>query len=161
MKTKNRTSIDIFAEANPAFCSLILLNFCKGYFHETKIGVPFPLLLLPLPIILSNDLSKSFNGTNVRTGFFRWIKNNPEILLDLTIRINESNEFLKPAIEFGVFKRIFQIDNLGFLIPIENSVKNLYKSELENLFKYSDRLGKWIGQVNSTKTIYNHLGIQL
>ena len=157
----NRTSIDIFAATNPAFCSLIIFNFCKGYFNETKIGVPFPLLILPLPIILSNDLAKSFDGTNVKTGFFRWVENNPEILLDLTIRINESNEFLKPAIEFGVFKRIFQIDSSGFLIPVENSVKKRNKPKLEKLFKYADRLGNWIGQVNSTKTIYNHLGLQL
>ena len=157
----NRTSIDIFAETNPAFCSLIIFNFCKGYFNETKFGVPFPLTILPLPLILSNDLSKSFDGTNVKTGFFRWIENNPEILLDLNIRINESSEFLKPAIKFGVFKRIFEIDNSGLLLPVEKSIKNRKKIELDNLFKYADRLGNWIGQVNSTKTIYNHLGLQL
>lgn len=157
----NKTSIDIFAETNPAFCSLIIFNFCKGYFKETKFGVPFPLLILPLPIILSNDLAKSFDGTNVKTGFFRWTENNPEILLDLTTRINESNEFLKPAIEFGVFKKIFKIDSSGLLIPAENGVNNRKKTELDKLFKTADRLGNWIGQVNSAKTIYNHLGLQL
>jgi len=157
----NRTSIDIFAETNPAFCSLIIFNFCKGYLKEAKCGVSFPLLILPLAIILSNDLAKSFDGTNVRTGFFRWVENNPEIIIDLTIRINEYNELLKPAIEFGVFKRIFQINSSGGLIPVDNSVKKCNKTELENLFKRSYRFGNWIGQVSSTKTIYNHLGLQL
>jgi hypothetical protein len=157
----NKTSIDIFAETNPAFCSLILFNFCKGYYNVTKTGAPFPLLFLPMPIVLSNDLSKSFAGTNVNTGFFRWVENNPELLLDLTIRINDSSEFLKPAIEFGVFKRIFKIDDSGNLIPVEKSVKKQKNPELDRLFKFSERLGNWIGQVNSTKTIYNQLGLQL
>lgn len=157
----NKTSIDIFAETNPAFCSLIIFHFCNGYFIETKSGVPFPLLILPLPVVLSDDLSRSFNGTNVKTGFFKWIENNPEILLDLTTRINESSEFLKPAIEFGFFKKLFEIDSSGFLIPVENSIKKSKKAELDNLFKSAERMGKWVGQVDSTKTIYNHLGLQL
>lgn len=157
----NRISIDIFAETNPAFCSLLIFNFCKGYFNETKSGVPFPLIILPLPVVLSNDLSKSFEGTNVKTGFFKWIENNPEILLDLTSRINDSAEFLKPAIEFGVFKELFGIDSSGLVIPRENSIEKSKNPELDKLFKSAERMGKWIGQVDSTKTIYNHLGLQL
>lgn len=157
----NRISIDVFAETNPAFCSLIIFSFCKGYYNKTKEGVPFPLVILLLPIILSNDLSKSFEGTNVKTGFFRWIENNPVILLEFSDRVNESTEFLKPAIEYGLYKKIYQINELGYLTPIQNSIKNNKKFEFDYLFKYAERLGSWIGQVNSTKTIYNHLGIQI
>lgn len=157
----NETCIDVFAETNPAFCSLIIFKFCNGYFKATKVGVPFPLLFLPLPIILSNDIAGSFEGTNSKTGFFRWIENNPGILLDLTNRINGSNAFLKPSIEFGIFKNIFTIDSLGLLVPVEKGVNNRKKTELEKLFKTADRLGNWIGQVNSTKTIFNYLGLQL
>jgi hypothetical protein len=157
----NRVSIDVFAETNPAFCALILFKFCQGYYNETKEGVPFPLVLLPLPIILSNDLSKSFEHTIATTGFFRWIEKNPEILIDLSKRINDSSEFIKPAIEFGLYKKIIQVDNSGFLTPIKSSINNRKKPELDYLFKYAERLGNWIGQVNSTKTIYNHLGIHI
>jgi len=157
----NRISIDIFAETNPAFCSLILFNFCKGYFNETGCGVSFPLLILPLPIILSNDLAKSFEGTNIKTGFFRWLESNPDILIDLSIRINEINIFFKPAIEFGIFKKVFYIDNSGLILPLDKSVKNIKNANLEYLFKSAQRLGSWLGQIDSTKTIYNHLGLQL
>lgn len=159
--TINRPSIDIFAETNPAFCSLIIHHFCRGYYFETKCGVPFPLLILPLPIILSKELEKSFLGTNAKTGFFKWIENNPEIILELTERINGSREFLKPAIEFGIFKKIFQINDSGLLVVIEANLNKNKNVELETLFKHSEKFGKWIGQVNSTKTIFNHLGIQL
>ncbi len=157
----NKVSIDIFAETNPAFCALVLFKYCEGYYKETNEGIPFPLLLLSLPIILSDDLSKTFEGTNVRTGFFLWIERNPEILLDLTSRIEDSFEFIKPAIEFGLYKNIFQVDNYGFLNPVKKNIRMSKKSQLDYLYKNAERMGSWIGQVNSTKTIYNHLGIQI
>lgn len=157
----NKLSIDIFAETNPGFCSLILFHYCKGYFNETRIGVPFPLLLLPLPMLLSNDLTTIFSSTNIKTGFFRWVENNPEVLIDLNQKVNGATEFLKPAIEFGVFKNIFQVNSSGLFIPIDKSIKKTSDIELDKLFKYADRLGAWMGQVNSTKTVYNHLGLKL
>lgn len=157
----NRVSIDIFAETNPGFCALVLFKYCEGYYKATNKGMPFPLILLPLPIILSNDLSETFENTQARTGFFRWIENNPEILLNLTSRIEDSFEFIKPAIEFGFYRNIFQIDNFGCLnIILENINKNK-KSELDYLYNYAERMGGWIGQVDSTKIIYNHLGIHV
>jgi hypothetical protein len=106
-------------------------------------------------------MSKSFNGTNIKTGFFKWIENNPVILLDFSKKVNGSIEFLKPAIEYGFFKKIYQISEIGYLIPLQNSVKNTKNFQFDHLFKYAERLGGWMGQVNSTKTIYNHLGIQI
>jgi hypothetical protein len=159
--TNLNISIDVFSETNPAFCSIIIFNFLKGYCDEVEEGVPFPIAVLPLPIILSNDLSKTFDGTNAKTGFFRWIENNPMILLGLSERIIESAEFLKPAIEYGLYKKIYQINELGNLIAIENSIKASKNFEFDYLFKYAGRLGTWIGQVNSTKTIYNHLGLKV
>ena len=157
----NKISIDAFSETNPAFCSLIIFNFCRGFTSETKEGVPFPIVFLVLPVVLSNDLSKSFEGTNVKTGFFKWINSNPEILLGLTTRINESTEFFKPAIKYGLHKKILHINDSGYLVPIIENIKTSKKTQLDYLFKYAERLGNWMGQINSTKTIYNYLGIQV
>lgn len=161
MKKMINSSIDVFAETNPAFCSIVVYNFCLGYSKLNKDGVPFPLVILLLPIILSNDLLPSFDGTNVNTGFFRWIENNPEVLLELSKRINESNEIFLPSINYGLSKRIFQISNEGLLIPIEKSIRSTSKYELKYIFRNAERLGNWFGQVNSTKTIYNHLGLKI
>lgn len=156
-----KVSIDIFAETNPAFCSIVLLKYCEGYFKEAKEGIPFPLLLLPLPIILSDDLAKTFEGTNSRTGFFHWVENNPELLLNLSERIDESSEFIKPAIEFGFYKRIFILDEKGFIHPQSESIKKITKSNLDIFYKHAERMGQWVGQIKSVKTIYNCLGIQI
>ena len=156
----NNKSIDIFAETNPALCSLIIFHFCLGYEKTNTLGTPFPLIIIVLPIILSNDLSSSFDNTSVRTGFFGWIEKTPSIILNISDRINDSNEFIKPAIEYGLFKNIFAINEKGNLKTVQKSIKNK-KYNFSHLFKHAERLGSWMGEVNSVKTIYNHLAIQV
>jgi hypothetical protein len=119
------------------------------------------LVVLPLPIILSNDLAPTFEHTKANTGFFRWIQNNPEILLELSERINESSEFLNPAIEFAVYRKIIQITNLGTLLAVQENISTAKSQGLSDLFKRANKLGNWMGQVNSSKTIFNYLGIQV
>lgn len=154
-------SIDIFAETNPAFCSIILLKFSSGYYSVTSEGVPFPLLIIPLPILLSGDLYKSFEGTNQKTGFYRWLENNNEIVLNLSERIEDSFEYFKPAIEFGFSKNIFSLNENGKINPIVQNIKNKYPSELADQIRYAERMGNWFGQINSVKTIYNCLGLEI
>lgn len=155
------SSIDIFAETNPAFCSLILFNFSVGYYHSALDGVPFPLLLIPLPIILSGDLSSSFDHTNQKTGFFRWLENNTDILVNLSNRIEDSFEFLKPTIEYSFGKKIFSLTQDGNFVPNLETVKKKYDEAIKLQMKHAERLGNWFGKVNSTKTIYNCLGLSI
>ncbi len=154
-------SSDIFAETNPAFCSIILLKFISGYFYVTSDGVPFPLLILPLPILLSGDLCKSFEGTNQKTGFYRWLENNNGIILNLSVRVEESFAYFKPAIEFGFRKNIFLISENGKINPIAQNVKNTFSPSIAEQIKYAERMGNWLGQINSVKTIYNCLGLEI
>jgi hypothetical protein len=154
-------SIDIFAETNPAFCSIVLFNFLSGYKRETNDGAPFPLLIFPLPILLSGDTSKTFEGTNRMTGFYRWLENNNEIILNLPERIEESFEYLKPAIEFGFSKELFSLSDNGLIGPIEQNIKNKYSHAIIDQLKYAARMGSWFGQINSIKTIYNCLGVAI
>jgi hypothetical protein len=158
----NSKSTDVFAATNPAFGSLILLSFCEGYKKEAKENVPFSLLLLPLPIILSGDLDSSFKNTNTKTGFYSWIKSNPTLLVGLNDRITESMDFIKPSIEYGLARKVLELQSDGSVCPRSDNVGNYLKeSEIINYFNRSERLGVWVGQIKSIKTIYNHLGLQL
>ncbi|PUZ25498.1 hypothetical protein DCC81_14535 [Chitinophaga parva] len=155
-------SIDVFSETNPAFCSLVLLSFCEGYELAAETTVPFPLLILPIPIILSGDLLKTFDGTNVKTGFFSWIKNNPVILIKMTERIEDSQDFIKPAIEFAVSKSVIGFTPYGEVKTHRENVLNYSNANgASQYFKLANRLGHWLGEIKSVKTIYNHLGIHV
>lgn len=155
-------SVDVFAATNPAFLSLVLFSFIEGYNDEASEGLPFPLAVLPIPIIVSGDLDNTFNGTNIKTGFYAWIKQNPVVVVNLNERINDSIEYIQPAISFGIAKKIIRFDERGGLWAITQNTGNLHSSTiLGRFFKNSKRLGNWIGQIKSTKTIFNHLGLQV
>lgn len=155
-------SIDVFAATNPAFLSLVLLSFIEGYNEEAEEGLPFALAILPIPIILSGDLDTTFDGTNIRTGFYSWVKQNPGIVVNLNSRINESIEYIQPAISYGVARKTIKIDNKGRLWGLQQNTANFYTSAtLGKFFKNSKRLGNWIGQIKSTKTVFNHLGLEV
>lgn len=157
-----KVSIDVFANTNAPFCSLILHSFCEGYFGLKGSAIPFPLLLLPIPIILSKDLSSAFDRTNVKTGFLSWVKKNPHITIGLSERIESSFEITRPAIAYAASRRILQLDSKGEFLPNEGKLEKYEKvNELETFYKCSKRLGQWMGEIRSTKTIYNHLGITL
>jgi hypothetical protein len=155
-------SIDIFSATNPAFCSLVLLSFCEGYQDEAKDGVPYSLMVFPIPIILSGDLSETFINTNIKTGFYSWVKNNPHLLLNLDERIEESFHYIKSAIEFGFGKKIFELNENGSFSALSENMGNYQNAaDVAIYFKNAKRLGAWLGQIKSPKTIYNHLGLQI
>ena len=157
----NNISSDIFAETNPAFCSLVIFSFCLGFKQETGNGVPFPLSLLPLPLVLSTDIAHTFKNTNVNTGFFRWTEKNPQIRLNLISGIENSHFYFKPAIQFGLFKQILEIDSRGWINPLKENATLPKNTTLKTFNTNAIRLGQWVGQVNSVATVYNHLGIQV
>lgn len=158
-------SLDVFAETNPAFCSLVLFKFCEGYSSEAAEGVDFPLILLPLPIVLSGNLEESFKHTRMDTGFFAWIDRNPGILIDLSERIQGTIEVTRKALEFGISRSVLQIDNTGRIKPDTNGLaqKKLpaSTSKVGRAYVNSLRFGQWLGQINSASTIYNHLGLEI
>lgn len=155
-------SIDVFAATNPAFLSLVLLGYIEGYVEEAGNGLPFSLAILPIPIVLSGDLDSTFDGTNIRTGFYSWVKQNPQISLNLNARINDSIDYIRPAISYGVARKIIVFDGSGKLLGLSKNTGNFYGSaSLGKYFKNSKRLGNWIGQIKSTKTVFNYLGLEI
>lgn len=155
-------SFDVFAETNPAFCSVILQKFCLGYSQESDCGVDFPIIFLVLPIVLSSESNRNFLNTNVATGLFRWLDRNPEVLVQLPDLVQETVSYTKRAITFGLSKKAFGVSKNGqFVVEHKEVFKNT--SSLDPYIKMtcinSFRFGQWLGQVGSTTMIYNSLGL--
>ena len=157
-----KKSIDIFSQTNPGFCALILFSFIKAYEEESKAQISFPLLLIPIPLVLSNDLNDSFQHTNKRTGFFSWLEKNPKIKFKINNRIENSLDYIKQAIEYGFYKGIFKINDDGNVCIDKDSVDTYYSNKITKPFyRKSQLLGLWMGQIDSPKTIFNLLDISL
>ncbi|WP_409149852.1 three component ABC system middle component [Sphingobacterium sp. BS-2] len=160
MKSK---SIDILASTNPAFCSLLLYSFTEGYMQEANSACPASLLLFPIPLILSNSIKETMHGTNIKTGLFSWVNNNPSITLSLNEKINDSSEYFADAFKYGVLKGILQpVGNSQLAInPTNININYSADKYLKNHFSLAKRLGQWFGQVGSTETIFNFFRITI
>lgn len=157
-------SIDIFSETNPAFLSVMLWHFLSGIKESGVDGADFPLIFLPIPLVLYKNSNVTFDHTNKKTGILRWINTNKGILLDLTNRVNMTSDYSRRAISFGFMHSILDIDSsTGKIITSDQgfSKKPTYPASdvRGNAFTKANRLGYWIGDLNSTETTFNALGI--
>jgi hypothetical protein len=107
------TSLDTFANTNPAFCALVLRAFVEGFLQGDGEGVPLPHVVLPLPIVLSADLAATFAGTNATTGLLTWVGRHPHVTLELRERVTTSACFSREALLFGVTRRVLGVNDRG------------------------------------------------
>lgn len=158
-------SFDIFNATNPAFGSTILHEFTKAYAETAGRGVDFPILFLPIPIVLSDALKETFAHTNKNTGFFEWLNRSPEVTLNLDERVSSTIQLTQQAIRFGLQAKLISMDTLGQFHANTAGLKSKttlskYRSIAENLSR-AKRLGHWIGGVQSINTVFNTLRISV
>lgn len=155
-------SIDTFAATNPAFCSALLYSFIDGYASTNSSGLPFPLILLPIPIVLTSEIADAFKGTNAKTGLLSWIGRNPEVTVGMRERLQDTSEFSKQALLFGCRYGIFSIAESGRISlrpdALAKSIPAAGSSYTVNAFRFAKRLGTWVGEAGTTETILIALG---
>jgi hypothetical protein len=155
-------SIDTYAATNPAFCSLLLYSFIDGHNLSNSSGLAFPLILLPVPIVLTRDIADAFKGTNIRTGLLSWVSRNPEITIGMRERLRATSEFSKQALLFGTRYGLFSITDSGrvFLKPdsLTKSLPSAGNNNIAEAMKLAKRLGTWIGEAGTTETILIAIG---
>ena len=158
-------STDVFTITNPALGGLILWSFLQGYESNEKEGCPFPLIFLPLPLILSKTIRDEFKGTNAGTGLYTWVAKNPKVLVNLKIRIESSSQVTRNAIVFASASQVLKISEDGVLFSNNSGIaKNKIKDssdEINEMVRIANRFGKWLSQINSVSDIYNSLVLRL
>ncbi len=157
------TSLDTFANTNPAFCSLILRAFVEGYIESDAEGVPLALVVLPLPIVLSAEITATFAGTNVNTGLLTWISRHPYVTIGLRDRVTSSAMFSREALLFGLTQRVLNINDRGFIVlevaGLKKKVRFPTTEDRGRSVSLARKFGTWIADVRSTETVYACLGL--
>lgn len=156
-------SIDTFAATNPAFCSIILYSFAEGFATTNSGETPFPLILLPVPLVLTREIADSFEGTNAKTGLLSWVTRSPEITVGLRDKLRDTADISKQAFLFGSRYGLLSLSEAGRVTvnPDRLAKKppvtgNAYVTEA---LKLARRLGGWVGSAGSTQTIFVALGV--
>jgi len=154
---------DLFAEANPAFGTFVLVGFTIHYLTASKKAPPFPLAYLALPIAISDDLALSFEETRSTTGLLSWLNRYPDIRLNLGERLDCSKDIVSDAIRFGLSTRSLALGNYGTITlgsdaPKMRIVANFPEASKKSI-KRAERLGTWMGQAGSAGSVYSAFGV--
>lgn len=157
------TAIDTYAATNPALCAIILRAYIEGFAKSNPNGLPFPLILLPIPIVLNSDIVKMFEKTKGSTGLIPWIDRNPEVTVGFAQRVQDTAEYSRAGLLFGARYGVFEINRAGRvtlkpdgLTKKTTSIKAPY---IANAIRLADRFGTWVGKAGNPETILVALGV--
>src|SRR4051812_15018726 len=114
------SSIDVFAATNPAFCGLIMWSFLERFGNGPDGGCELPLAFLPLPIVLSEELSALFAGTNSTTGYLTWLGRHPEIAAEFAPRMQRTVAMTRQAVVFCLRYSLVRVNEAGRLEAVDN-----------------------------------------
>lgn len=157
-------TIDIYAATNPAFCALVLRAFCDGFVSRAHHGVDYPLIFLPIPILLSGNISTSIRHTNKNTGFINWIAKNPHVLINFHSRLKNTMEFSRRAVLFGIQHNLIWISEGIQILPSDVSLPRQLSwpvsDERGMILVYAKRLGLWLGTLDSVQTVLATMGVR-
>lgn len=156
------TALDLYATTNPAFGSALIWSFLAGA-GETDQGIEFPLLFLPLPILLSS-LRMTLIHTNRRTGFYAWIERHPEVRVGLADRVERMQLITRRAILYGARVQILSVGATGEFRAggaLRDSALSRTGPAVRSLFPVARRLGAWIGEVGSARDVLYALGLSV
>lgn len=157
------TSLDAFAETNPAFCSLILSAYVSAFQGAQKQPLSITLLPLVLPIVMSGDLDNSFSYTSEDTGLSRWISKTPSVLFNLRERVEASLEMSRESLQFALQYQILSLDEEAQISDLleGDAIRRLKKLGFEKMGSNARKLGAWVGVLTSAAVTYNILGLDI
>jgi hypothetical protein len=154
---------DVFADINPAYCALTASRFAAGFAAVNRSGVELPLVYLGLPLALSGDLSKSFEGTNKATGLLVWIQRSPQIHVGIRDRMTLAMGIVSSAVKFGCFAQLICLSQdsrvlVGSRRLTENKLKLLHEDTTRTL-RCAERLGAWFAMSGSSRSVFDAMSL--
>lgn len=156
--------VELRSLLNPAFCTVVLSEFLKGYQSYMGAGAPYPLLFFDLPLSLSNTVRMKMNGCNAATGLHSWLIEHVEVKVDFSLVMGSLVPITKRAVLFALQREVFVFKENG-LLKLENKggmkQPTGWNDERKDILKKSLLLGKWFGQIQDSSTIFSLFGVRI
>ena len=153
---------DIFAETNPAFCAHVLVAFTTTFQEIWPAGPEAPLAYLALPLVISNELAQTFDGTNRNTALPVWLDRNPRVLVDLASRVDASLDIVTEGLRFGCFSHVLSWQGAHVLrgpAPIKKVTSAGSGEAVAGAMKRAERMGYWLAAVGSQLAVFSLMGL--
>jgi hypothetical protein len=157
-----RRPVEIANLFNPAFCSVLLQNAIKGFQQENIQGMPYPLLVLVLPLVLHGATRRALPSTT-KTKLHVWLQRQPEVLVGFAEHTRDLGPYTKEALAFGVQTEIINICDDGTFVWVPRKLRAIsWSDHLEPrvCHKKAAFVGRWLAQAGEVSTIYTMWGIR-
>lgn len=86
---------------NPAFCALLLRDAVEGYQKENPEGMPYPLFVFVLPLVL-HKTSRERMPQRISSAMHAWLKKNEELRIGFVKRVRHMLPYSKESLIFGM-----------------------------------------------------------
>ncbi|WP_304066947.1 three component ABC system middle component [Pedobacter glucosidilyticus] len=148
---------------NPAFCGEVIRRAIVSYNdNEKDLKFPFILAFLVLPIVLHKRTRQKM-PLRSSTYFHAWVEENEYLFLGFADRAKQMLPYTKEAISFLMVHNAMSVDNNG-VIEISSYRKATPKgenvTEITEIYKKAELLGKWLRMTGNTQTIFMFLKIR-
>lgn len=158
----DKRSPEIASLLNPAFCAVVLYSAVAEYQKKAKMGTPFPLLYLLLPIILHQ---RTRNRVNSRVNMVVWLQRNPDALVGFSERARSLVPFTNEAIEYLLFQQTVSIDNGEIVVQKPLSKSGIDKltatdTEISDCVIKATHVGRWFSNMRAEENIYASWGVK-
>ena len=158
----NKRSPEIANLLNPAFCAVILYATVAEYQKKAKLGMPFSLLYLLLPILLHQGTRSRINS---RTNMVVWLQRNSDALVGFPERARCLVIFTNEAIECLLLQQIVQVENGGLVIQKVLSKAKMDKlaaddPEISDCIQKAAHVGRWFHSMRAEENIYAAWGVR-
>ena len=141
---------------NPAFCCVVLTSSTVSYSIENKVGMPFPLAFIVLPVVLHKQTRKLL-PYNTRTSLAAWIERNPISRVQFYERAISLKPFVREAISLGIQREWLSLKSAHLLSNLTNNDVRLFLNQLEGEAREcllrSRLVGKWFANAGSPETV--------
>ncbi len=147
---------------NPAFCALLLREAISGYYKEANRGMPYPLVLIVLPIVLHKGTREALPGTT-RTMLHVWLQSNPAARISFAPRVRQLVPYTREALIFGIQNRVLALDDNGQLVRGQQRLRNPdWERDAEPALcrQRAGFIGRWFAQAGEATTIFAMWGIR-
>lgn len=145
---------------NPAFCSEIIRNCIQGYKGEKNENMPFSLIVLVLPIILTNRIRERLPKTKSNT-IHAWLNVNEDVKIGFPSLVKSYIPFSKEALMFGITHNSLSVDEEGNIDVRKRKGKlNIDDPEIKSCINKAVLLGKLFSKSGTPVTTYSIFGIK-
>jgi len=152
--------IEIAHLLNPAFCGELLRRCIRAHNAVAESQFPFPLVFLPLPIVLHRKTRESISG-NTREQMHVWLQSHQDARIGFAERAKELVPITREAVAFLFQIRAIAVDNRAGLRLNPYDVRKIaFNEEITDCFRKAEILGRWFARAGSPAVIYTMWGVR-